>query len=210
MERQRRHSGRGWHRHLEHLGILTLWFNGATFQTWSNAALDNAVFGGTAGTVTLGVAITAHNLTFNTSGYTVTGSTLTLGGISPSVAVVSGGSAVISSIVAGTSWPSPRRGLGTLIFTGTNTYTGGTTISTGTLQIGNGGTTGSVAGNIVDNSALVFNRSNALTYAGVISGTGSLTQVGAGTTTLTGANTYTGGTTISAGTNFAALIGAEI
>jgi fibronectin-binding autotransporter adhesin len=31
-----------------------LWFNGATFQTWSNAALDNAVFGGTAGTVTLG------------------------------------------------------------------------------------------------------------------------------------------------------------
>ena len=139
-----------------------LWFNGATFQTWNNAALDNAVFGGTAGTVTLGVAITAHNLTFNTSGYTVTGSTLTLGGISPSVAVVSGGSAVISSIVAGTSG-LVQTGLGTLIFTGTNTYTGGTTISTGTLQIGNGGTTGSVAGNIVDNSALVFNRSNALT-----------------------------------------------
>ena len=57
--------------------------------------------------------------------------------------------------------------------TGANTYTGGTTISAGTLLLGNGGTTGSVAGNIVDNAALVFNRSNALTYAGVISGTGT-------------------------------------
>ena len=68
------------------------------------------------------------------------------------------------------------------------------------MQLGNGGTTGSVAGNIVDNGALIFNRSDALTYGGVISGTGSLTKSGAGTLTLTGANTYTGGTTISAGT----------
>src|SRR5262249_37654394 len=72
-------------------------------------------------------------------------------------------------------------------------------ISAGTLQIGNGGTTGSVAGNIVDTAALVFNRSNALTYGGVISGTGSVSKSGAGTLTLTGDSTYTGGTTISAG-----------
>ena len=176
-----------------------LWFNGATFQTWNNAALDNAVFGGTAGTVTLGVAITAHNLTFNTSGYTVTGNTLTLGGVSPTIGVVSGGNATVGSVMAGTAGLT-QAGPGTLILTGANTYTGGTTISAGTLQIGNGGTTGSVAGNIVDNTALVFNRSNNLTYAGVISGTGSLTKSGAGTLTLTGNSTYTGGTTISAGT----------
>src|SRR6202035_2217084 len=84
--------------------------------------------------------------------------------------------------------------------TGDSTYTGGTTISAGTLQLGSGGTTGSVAGNIVNNAALTVNRSNALTYAGVISGTGSLTKSGAGTLTLTGDSTYTGGTTISAGT----------
>ena len=35
---------------------------------------------------------------------------------------------------------------GTTILTGANTYTGGTTISAGTLQLGNGGTTGSIVG----------------------------------------------------------------
>ena len=37
------------------------------------------------------------------------------------------------------------------ILTGANTYTGGTTITAGTLQLGNGGTTGSIAGNVVNN-----------------------------------------------------------
>ncbi len=90
-------------------------------------------------------------------------------------------------------------GAGTLLLTGTNTYAGGTTISAGTLQIGNGGTTGSVVGNVLDNSALAFDRSDNLTFGGVISGTGSLTQLGAGTLTLTGTNTYAGGTNLSGG-----------
>jgi autotransporter-associated beta strand protein len=91
-------------------------------------------------------------------------------------------------------------GVGTLGLTGANTYTGGTTISAGTLQVGAGGTTGSIVGNVVDNAKLAFDRSNSVTFAGVVSGTGSLTQLGVGTLGLTGANTYTGGTTISAGT----------
>jgi autotransporter-associated beta strand protein len=93
-----------------------------------------------------------------------------------------------------------KSGSGTLTLTGTNTYTGGTTISGGTLQLGNGGTTGSIIGNVVDNSVLTFDRSNPLTFAGSISGTGGLTQIGTGTATLTGNNSYAGGTTISAGT----------
>jgi fibronectin-binding autotransporter adhesin len=89
---------------------------------------------------------------------------------------------------------------GTVVVTGSNTYTIGTTIAHGTLQIGNGGATGQVSGNIVDNSALVEDRSDTPTYAGVISGTGTVTQIGSGTLTFTGANTYSGATTVSTGT----------
>ena len=91
-------------------------------------------------------------------------------------------------------------GSGTLTLTGENTYTGGTTLSAGTLQIGNGGTTGSITGNILNNAALAFNHSDDIAFGGVISGTGSMTKFGAGALTLTGDNTYTGLTTISAGT----------
>ena len=93
-----------------------------------------------------------------------------------------------------------KSGIGTLTLTGADLYSGGTTISAGILQIGNGGTTGSIAGNVIDNSNLAFNHSDGVTFSGDVSGTGSLNQMGTGTLTLTGANTYTGGTTISAGT----------
>ncbi|MBZ9966932.1 autotransporter-associated beta strand repeat-containing protein [Mesorhizobium sp. BR1-1-2] len=86
---------------------------------------------------------------------------------------------------------------GTTILTGDNTYSGGTTIARGTLQIGNGGVTGSILGNVVNNGVLAFNRSDAVTFAGDISGTGAVQQIGSGTTILAGSNTYAGGTTIS-------------
>ncbi len=94
---------------------------------------------------------------------------------------------------------------GTTILTGANTYAGITRILAGTLQIGNGGTTGALgAGNVTNNATLTFNRSNAITVASAISGTGALNQIGAGATTLTGANSYTGATNINAGTLIAA------
>ncbi|KFC72719.1 Outer membrane autotransporter barrel domain-containing protein [Bosea sp. LC85] len=92
-----------------------------------------------------------------------------------------------------------KQGAGTLILTGANTYTGGTTISAGTLQVGAGGTTGEITGTVVNNSRIAFNRSDDPIFSGAISGSGALTQMGAGTLTLTGTNSYTGGTTISAG-----------
>ncbi|MEM1080091.1 MAG: autotransporter-associated beta strand repeat-containing protein [Pseudomonadota bacterium] len=90
-------------------------------------------------------------------------------------------------------------GIGTIVLTGTNNYSGVTTIDAGTLQIGNGGTSGSIAGNVVTNSLLAFHRSDDFTFGNFIGGIGSLRKLGAGTLTLTSANTFSGTTTIEAG-----------
>jgi len=108
-------------------------------------------------------------------------------------------SVTFGGVISGTGSVT-QIGTGTTILTGTDTYSGGTTVSSGTLQIGNGGTAGSITGNVTDNGALAFDRSDSVTFAGVISGNGSLSQIGTGTTILTGSNIYSGGTTISAGT----------
>ena len=92
-----------------------------------------------------------------------------------------------------------KSGAGTLTLTASNGYTGGTTISSGTLQVGNGGTTGSIDGNVVNNAMLTFNRSDALTYSGEISGSGGLRKLGSTTLTLSGSNGYTGVTNIATG-----------
>ncbi len=91
-------------------------------------------------------------------------------------------------------------GAGSLILTGANGYTGPTQITSGTLQIGNGGTTGNVSGisPISNNGSFAFNHSDAISVANPITGTGTLTQSGLGTTTL---SSYqgTGSVSIAAG-----------
>ncbi|MDR1041065.1 MAG: autotransporter-associated beta strand repeat-containing protein, partial [Deltaproteobacteria bacterium] len=93
-----------------------------------------------------------------------------------------------------------KAGTGTLTLAGANAYSGGTTVSDGTLEIGNGGTGGSITGDIVNDAGVIFNLSGTVVYDGDISGTGSFTKDGGGTLTLAGANTYSGGTTVSDGT----------
>ena len=102
----------------------------------------------------------------------------------------------ISAVISGAG-TLRQLGSGTTTLSASNTYTGGTTISAGTLELDN---TGSVAGNITNNATLSINRTNSLTLTNLVSGTGALSKSGAGTVIFTGANTYSGGTTISAGT----------
>ena len=119
------------------------------------------------------------------------------------------GATTFSGVISGATGSLTKAGTGRLTLTGTNTYTGTTTISGGTLQVGNGGTTGSLGtGNIVNNAALVFDRSDDITLGNAISGSGTLTQAGAGRLTLTGTHTHTGGTTIAAGVLRVAATGA--
>jgi autotransporter-associated beta strand protein len=91
-------------------------------------------------------------------------------------------------------------GTGTLALAGNNTYSGGTTITSGTVQVGTGGSTGNLGtGGVTNSGALVYNRTGTLTESNAISGAGTLTQAGAGTVVLSSTSTYTGATTINGG-----------
>ena len=99
-----------------------------------------------------------------------------------------------------------KAGSGIAILSANNTYTGQTSISAGTLQLGNGGAAGSLSPSsaLSNNGVLIFNRSNSIlqgtAFAGTISGTGSVVLNGTGSVTLNGTNTYSGGTTVNSGT----------
>ncbi len=92
------------------------------------------------------------------------------------------------------------------ILTGVNTYTGATTISAGTLQLGTGtsGKDGTIetTSSITNNGTLVFNRFGNLSSNVAISGTGAVTKTGPGSQTLTGTLSYAGLTTITNGKLF--------
>ena len=95
-----------------------------------------------------------------------------------------------------------KAGAGTEIFTGTSSYTGTTTVNVGTLQLGNGGATGSIGGGtitIASGATLSYNSSATQTIANAITDTGTL-QLAAGTTTLSGLISSTGALQVSGGT----------
>ncbi|MFM8331629.1 MAG: autotransporter-associated beta strand repeat-containing protein [Candidatus Methylumidiphilus sp.] len=92
-----------------------------------------------------------------------------------------------------------KTGDGTVVLANDNGYTGPTTVSGGTLQIGDGGVAGSVQGDIVDNAHLAFNRADAVDFAQTISGAGDVAQAGTGRLRLAGDNSYSGGSFVQAG-----------
>lgn len=92
-----------------------------------------------------------------------------------------------------------KLGNGGLVLSGSLSYIGPTTVSAGTLQIGNGGNVSSLSGPITNNANLVFSHSNTVTL-GNLSGTGSLVKQGTGTLMVTGTVSQAGGITINGGT----------
>jgi len=189
--------------------LLTL--DGAGTSVFSSAVTGTTTL---AGQLTKqGAGIWTIDRTLNASSVTISAGTLQVGnggttGSVGSVNITNNGTLAFNrsdnltngSTISGAGSLS-KAGAGTMILGAANTYTGGTTINAGALQIGNGGTTGSLgSGAITNNGSLAVNRSDAVSLANTISGTGNFTQAGVGTTILSGANTYSGTTTISAGT----------
>lgn len=108
------------------------------------------------------IAVGANGATIDTNGHDI--------GIAP---ILSGAGALI------------KDGAGALVLTGENTYGGGTSINAGTLQLGDGGSSGSILGNVANGGILAFNRSDVVTFGGTISGIGGAHQIGTGKTILT-------------------------
>ena len=176
--------------------------NAGTLEASTTAALPGYA---TPGQITVAAGAT---LAVNTSGWTVAGITALLGGNGSDFANgsmlaidTSGGGLWYYDSIAGNMGLAALGG-NMLILTTTNTYTGPTLITAGTLQIGNGGSGASIGMTlgVTDNATLIFDHGDSVTFSQTISGSGNLVQTGSGVLTVTGSSTYTGVTTISAGT----------
>ena len=95
-------------------------------------------------------------------------------------ALNSGYTETVPNAISGTGFFSQQGTGSTVIFTGANSYVG-TTIAAGTLQVGAGGTTGSIGtGSVTDNATLFFDLSSSVDIAHAISGTGTVTVTSTG------------------------------
>ena len=147
----------------------TNWYAGNATESVQWVTTAGAVFGGTAGTVTVnGTQTVGRGITFNTTGYTLTGGNITLKGANATAnSITTNGSAISATIAATLAGSSglTKAGAGTLTLSGANTYTGTTTVSAGTLQLAtqtalyNGTTANWTASNITVNTgaALALN-----------------------------------------------------
>jgi autotransporter-associated beta strand protein len=167
----------------------------------------NGLIKGSIGTLTLAGANTYSGGTVIESGTLRIGNGGTLGNLGAGDVTNNGAlvfnrsdTLIVSNTIAGAGTLT-QAGPGTTTLVAENTYTGTTFINAGTLQIGDGGTTGSLGtGDVVDNAALAFNRSDDVAFSNTVSGTGNLIQAGTGTLTIVGGNTYSGSTIIASGT----------
>lgn len=185
-----------------------LWDSAGVMRAWGNSLSDSAVFGGTAGTVTLGQPIYAGGLVFNTSGYVIDGAgSLTLGGVSPTItlsqsgttqmsaAMILGGDTLIGgagnlTLIGQLSVSPLRTGAVTLFKTGEGTLTLGGTNSAALVEM------------MVSGGVLSFANSTSLGL-GKITLEGSVLQA-------TGTSAMTNGITLGATGGTVEVTGAHV
>ena len=210
-------------------GILTLTnansYTGET--TISNGTLKLAGAGTLAGAT--GVSLTGASAVFDLSTGNsqsvahlsgVAGSLVALG--ANTLTLTDNTSQTFSGSLTGTGGGLVKQGTGTLTLSGASTYTGGTALRQGRLNLGNNLALGTGTLSMDDDTTLGFSAdgltiANAIqltgnndpvidtgafnaTLSGAISGGGFITKEGTGTLTLSGANNYTGATNVAQGT----------
>jgi fibronectin-binding autotransporter adhesin len=156
-------------------GVTDSLFNNGDYATFNNVGSNNVA-------VNFAVSVNPASVTVNATKDYVFSSSVAAG-------IIGTGSLL-------------KTNTGVLTVANENTYSGGTLIAGGVLQIGDGSnTSGSLGtGTVTNNATLVYNRPDNLTAPNLIVGSGSVVQAGAGILTVAGANTYAGGTTVSNGT----------
>ena len=161
------------------VGSGTNWFDGTNFVAFS--AGDTVTFDDTGSNTP---AINLSGALYAGTVYVLAEQDYTFGGSG-----VLAGSAVLF-----------KTGSGQLNINTTNTYSGGTLINEGVVQVGDGvNYSGSIGGNITNNDTLIFNNPGTVSVSASISGSGILTKSGPGALTLSGTQTYTNLTTVNAG-----------
>ncbi|WP_181011686.1 autotransporter-associated beta strand repeat-containing protein [Bosea psychrotolerans] len=196
-------------------GTDTSW-TGMPGQAGVNASWRSSVgvFQGTAGVVTVAGTQAFDTLQFNADGYTLNGGQLGIGVAGGGTINVNGAgltATINSAIVDGAGTSLIKVGAGTLNLGGVNTYTGGTTVSDGTLGLLAGGV---LASNVTVAAAGAFNNAGTVNAAVINSGTTNNSGLIAGSATNTGTLTTTGtiqsGVTNSGTVNAAGTINGAI
>ena len=147
---------------------------------WSSGTWDpsrTAVFASPAGTVTVDGTVNANNgIQFGVADYTLSGGAIALGGANAAVNTITAaaGTTTIGSDVTASNGLT-KAGPGTLIATG-GMAGGQASVTAGTLQVGDGGTSGSLSGDVslAGGTALAFNRADATSFSGNLTGSGSV------------------------------------
>ncbi|MJN89472.1 AIDA autotransporter-like protein ShdA, partial [Salmonella enterica subsp. enterica] len=175
----------------------------ATLELNTGGDFDNAISGSGQVVKSGDKTLTLSGINSYTGGTTISGGTLVASNVdalgsgdvtdNATLELNTGGD--FDNAIGGTG-SVVKSGDKTLTLSGANSYTGGTTISGGTLVASNVEALGS--GDVTDNATLELNTGG--DFANNIGGTGSVVKSGDKTLTLSGTNSYTGGTTISGGT----------
>ena len=197
-------------------------YTGGTTINGGTVVINSATsFGATTGGVALNAATVEVATGFSNSRIYTLGSSSSTFQVDPSQTFT------VTGAIAG-SGVLNKTGTGTMVLGASNTYSGGTVVTAGTLQLnGNdrlsnlgsvtisGGTfdlqtfTDTVGLVTLNSGSIIGTGTNALTgssftlksgsVSAILAGGGAVTKSGPGTVTLSGANTYSGGTSINGG-----------